>query len=588
MPFRVPHPNLRLELHDLMESTQTTHPEKGIMLKHLLLLLCVLPLVVSSFASDSKPSDTGVPFDLQGFINQQLATGTQRIVVPPGRYRVTPRNREHLVLRGLKDVQIVAEGVELICTETTRALTVTHCTNVAIRGLVIDYDPLPYTQGRITAISTDRQIYDIELFDGYPAAETVRNFKYEVFRPDTRTLRCEDRGLSKIEVVDARHLRLTSPGRHDSHPEQVGDLIVIGSEYTPHGSAAHAVECSHNVNVRLENIDLFASNCFGFIEYDCDGSVYYRCRIDRRSAADDFVKRADPRLRSLDADAYHSKHAIKGPAYLECSARFMGDDCINICGDYHTIMASHDRELRVLAKGNINIQPGDPVELVLYSGERLPDARAIFIQPDGSILEDERAFLSRQNMDAGLKSARGLGKSYTVTLDREVNIPRGGVICSANRIGNGFKVKNCNFGFNRSRGILIKASHGEISGNRMEGCWMSAILVSPEYWWLEAGSSSDLLITGNTITKCTGIPIRIEATGGNGDIAPSGAHRNITVTGNTITDCTMPGILVTSTAGLKIENNPLKLQTDSIEIPGLMRKAGITRPQPVVTINCEK
>ena len=125
----------------------------------------------------------------------------------------------------------------------------------------------------------------------------------------------------------------------------------------------HAVGCDHNVNVRLENIDLFAANCFGFIETDCDGSTYYRCRIDRRSPADDPVKRADPRLRSLDADAYHSTFAGTGPAYLECVARFMGDDCVNICGDYHMIAGSSGQELRVLAKGAMNIQPGDPVEL---------------------------------------------------------------------------------------------------------------------------------------------------------------------------------------------------------------------------------
>ena len=30
---------------------------------------------------------------------------------------------------------------------------------------------------------------------------------------------------------------------------------------------------------------------------------------------------------------------------------------------------------------------------------------------------------------------------------------------------------------------------------------MSAILVTPEYWWLEAGSSSDVIITGNTDSR---------------------------------------------------------------------------------------
>jgi len=554
-------------------------------------LLCVIVWLGATrgFGAPADGAGVGVPFDLQGFIDQQLEAGHSRIVVPPGRYRVTPRNREHLALRGLKDIQIIADGVEMICTETTRALTINRCTNVTLRGLVIDYDPLPFTQGRITGFSADKKIHEIELFDGYPRAEAARAFKYEIFRPDTRTLRCEDHYPRKVEALDSAHLRVTTEGGSANDPEQVGDLIVIGAEYTPHGNAGHAVECDHNSNVRLEQIDLFASNCFGFIETHCDGSIYDRCRIDRRSPESDPVKRASPRLRSLDADAYHSKHAVKGPAYLECTARFMGDDCINICGDYHMIMGSQGKALRVLAKGAMNIQAGDPVELVLYTGLRLSDAQAVSIQPDGSIRDEERAFLAKQHMDAGLKAARGaLTRAYTVTLDREVSIPMGGVICSASRMGNGFTVKGCDFGFNRSRGILIKASRGEISGNRMEGCWMSAILVSPEYWWLEAGSSSDLKITGNTITACKGIPICVEATGGNGDIAPSGAHQNIVIRNNTVKECAMPGILVTSTRGLSVGSNTLDLVENRKAIPGLMRQAGLQELKPVVEINCEK
>lgn len=77
-----------------------------------------------------------------------------------------------------------------------------------------------------------------------------------------------------------------------------------------------------------------------------------------------------------------------------------------------------------------------------------------------------------------------------------------------------------------------------------------SIVVAPEYWWLEAGSSSDLKIMSNTITACKGIPICIEATAGNGDTAPVGAHRNLAIVGNTVTDCPAPGILVCSTSAL--------------------------------------
>ena len=539
--------------------------------------------LVPASALAGGESQNGTPFDLQGCIDQQLQAGSKHIVVPPGRYRVTPKNRQHLVLQNLNDLQIVADGVEMVCTETTRALTISDCTNVTLRGLVIDYDPLPFTQGRITAMSADKRIHEIELFAGYPTAETVGNRKYEIFRPDTRTLRCDTLYPEKVEVVDSRHIRITNPRGHADDTEHVGDPIVIASQYAPHGVASHAILCENDIHVRLENIAVFASDSFGFWEMNCEGTVYYRCRIDRRPPTSDPVQRADPRLRSLNADAFHSTAATKGPSYLECAARFMGDDCINICGDYHMIMSSQGKDLRVVAKHHLNIQPGDPVELVMYDGRRLPDAKAVSVQPAGSIRDEEQAFLAKQHLDPRLKTAHNaLHQAYTITLDRAVEIPMGGVICATSRNGNGFTVKGCDFGFNRSRGILIKASDGEVSSNRMEACWMSAILVAPEYWWLEAGSSSNLKITGNTIIKCGGAAISIEAIAGNGQTAPAGIHRNIAITGNTITVSPLPNIQVVATDGLQIENNTF--QSPTFGKPSRHRPA---TTELVKTENCE-
>ena len=208
------------------------------------------------------------------------------------------------------------------------------------------------------------------------------------------------------------------------------------------------------------------------------------------------VPRAGPRLRSLDADAYHSIGAMKGSSYLGCTARFMGDDAINIHGDYDMIMASEGRELRVLAKGGLNIHADDPVELVSYDGRRLPDARAVAITPAGTIRDDERAFLGRQHLDEGLRTARGaLNHAYT-------------------------------------------------------------------------------------ITTCLGTAINIEAMGGDGQIAPAGAHRDIAIAGNAIAGCPLPAIRVTSTDGLRLEHN-------RVGSPGsgnpATRGAG---KEPVQVINC--
>jgi len=509
--------------------------------------------------AETNSAGRGVAFDLQGFIDQQIQTGKKNIVVPPGSYRVTPRGGQHLTLRNSQGIQIVADGVEMICTETTTALNLSHCTNVTVRGLVIDYDPLPFTQGRITSFASDKKFAEVELFDGYPAAESAINFKLEIFRPDTRTLRCSDRYVKNIEAIDSRHLRINTPDEHSDSPEQVGDLIVIGSEHVLHGSAAHAVTCDQNVKVRLENIDLFTSNCFGFIESDCDGSTYYRCRIDRRSAADDLVKRAAPRLRSLNADAFHSSDAVKGPAYIECVAKFMGDDCVNIHGRYELVIASTGSVLRVVSPGRLSLAVGDPVEFLPFVGERPPDAVVNKIEPDASVTSDEKSFIQKLGIVPGTRESliSGNARFYQVTLDHPTTLPPGSLIAAANRLGDGFLVKGCDFGYNRSRGILIKASHGQVIDNTITESWMAAVLVSPEFYWFEAGSSADVIISNNTIVSCRQPGIEVLAPGGNGRPLASGAHRDITITTNTFSESVWPNIRVTSTSRLVVRGNHL-------------------------------
>ena len=322
--------------------------------------------------------------------------------MPPGKYRVTPKDHQHLLLHRLHDIEIVADGVEMICTQTTRALTIVECRNLSLRGLTIDYDPLPFTQGRITALSADKKTHDIELFKGYPGSESVHAFKYEIFRPDTRTLRCPDYDYT-VQKLDSRHIRVIKKNGGPGDAEQVGDIVVIGAEAAPAGSYPHAVFAERCVGLKLEDIDLYASNCFGFLEEESDGSTYLRCRIDRRPAATDIVHRADPRIRSLNADAFHSIGAANGPSYIGCRARFMGDDGINIHGSYHMVTKAHGNQLRILANGKPP-RAGEPVELFSYEGRRLPDAAVTKIEPEGKINASERDFLRWQKMDYGLRT----------------------------------------------------------------------------------------------------------------------------------------------------------------------------------------
>jgi hypothetical protein len=538
-------------------------------------------------AADEPTRDVGRDFDLQGFIDTALAKGERTVRVPPGRYRVTPRRAQHLVLKGLEDVVIDCTGVEMICTETTRALTIAGCTGLTLRGLTIDYDPLPFTQGRITALSPDKRVHEIELFAGYPPSQAARTNKYEVFRPDTRLLRRDSPELTAVEVTDAAHLRLTKAGGGPSDPEEVGDLVVMAADLAPGGSAAHAVECHGCKNVVLEDVTLYASNCFGFLEHGCEATTYRRCRYDRRPPETDLAAR-EPRLRSGNADAFHSKHARVGPRYLECVARFMGDDAVNICGDYHLVMAVAGASLRVLAKHGMDLEAGDDVELVAYDGRRLPDARVVSIRAAARIGPDEVAWLRAQRMNENLRTNAGgaLSQGYDVELDHAIDLPRGSVIASTRRLGNGFVIDRCTFGFNRSRGILIKASQGTISGCMLEGSQEVGILVAPEWWWLESGSASDLVITGNTIVNCPTPGIVVKAIGGNGRVGPAGGHRNIRIAGNRFENVAFPCILCTSTEGLEIADNRFPSKPDPQATWGSELVPVADRGKPVVTVEC--
>ena len=505
----------------------------------------------------------GRPDDLRAFLASGLAAGEKEIVIPPGRYRVQAEQGNHLVFSGLTGVTLVAEGVELVCTSTVRALWFDGCTDVTLRGLTIDYDPLPFTQGRITAMAEDKSWLEFEVAEGYPLHGLGGPF--QIYDPSSGSLRRGDgRWNEEIESLGSGRFRVgkARPYRFDpaEDGERIGDILVAKSRHGKPGSP-HAVELRGCKGMRLEDVTVHASPSFGFLERHCDGSTYLRCKVDRRAAADDPVRRALPRMRSLNADAFHSKDASRGPAILSCTARFMGDDAVNINGRYHYVRGCSGRELRVImVDPHARLDVGDPVEFIPYAGPRPPDARIVRKRPDpGALSEQEKAFIRGLRMDGNMRTEllEGRARLFTLTLDREISLAAGSAVCCPLRLGSGFAVKDCDFGENRSRGILIKASNGEVSGNRLTNNRMHAILVSPEFWWMEAGMSSGLMIKDNLISGCLETPIEIHARGGNRAFLPAGALRNISIVGNRIEDSAWPLIHVTSAQGLRIEGNVL-------------------------------
>ena len=64
---------------------------------------CVLLSAVSAslVVAAAAGAAAGREFDLQGFVDRALRAGERKVVIPPGTYRVRPRNCQHLELKGL-------------------------------------------------------------------------------------------------------------------------------------------------------------------------------------------------------------------------------------------------------------------------------------------------------------------------------------------------------------------------------------------------------------------------------------------------------------------------------------------------------
>ena len=185
--------------------------------------------------------------DMRTFIDGELAAGKKEIVVPAGRYYTTPQDGTHLQFKNLEDVTVKAYGAELICTQTIAAIRIENCRNLKIEGLVIDYDPLPYTQGKIVSMSDDKMSFEVEIFEGYGDVKNVEwGNRLEIFDQNTRRLKVNTYGGYKLEKISDMKFRLVKPDWARQIPfqnEEVGDIVALSMPSSKH-AGGHGVYCT--------------------------------------------------------------------------------------------------------------------------------------------------------------------------------------------------------------------------------------------------------------------------------------------------------------------------------------------------------
>lgn len=528
-------------------------------MKHLTIILTLLTAALPAFADD-RPELSTLIFDA-------LQAGETTIDIPRGEYALDLPDARPMTFENLKNVEINGNGSHVLCRIPSQIIAVRNCENLAIRGFTFDAAILPFTQGTITAVDTPEGTMrlEVEIHGGYDA-DNLANDRVQIFDPATRQLKKNlwTLGGDKLRRLGDRRWEMTFVREDKNRRISAGDLIVFTTR-PPGPQRTHTIITDSSRGCVFEDITLFFSNCFSFLEHGCHGNRYTRCRLVKNEHD---ATKAVPRLRSGNADALHSKHATLGPTVEDCEFTGHGDDCIAINGNFYLVLSSEENRVRVFERNGhkLLIQPGDPVRFTSYEGEIFPDATVAAITPLTDFdREAVSALLKKFQLHGGNDAIPRYAKVYELTLDKAINVGPGGNVYAVNRVGSGFVARNNRLGHTRARGILIKAADGEITGNTIIGCELGAIIVSPELYWLEAGYSRNLVIEKNTIRDCffhnsrwgdsQPAAISVTATTAQGEIMKAGALANITVRENTITGCPYPAIFITSTDGAVLAKN---------------------------------
>jgi hypothetical protein len=524
-------------------------------------------------------AETGRNLDLQSLVDRTLRDGGHELRLPPGTWRVVApagaAAAATVTVTGAQGFTIDGAGATVLVFSSIRepALLVgSGSERVTLRGFVIDYDPLPFTQGRVTALSPDGASLRFALDDGYPSLWPDQPLTHAYIFEAGPAARWKD-GVPDLypRQIDAdpggRSGMLAMASAVALRGVAVGDRLVLNVRTVP---AIRIGDLA--ADTRIEDVEIRAAPGAAIIAHNVRGENYFRFRLARGPLP---PGAAAERLLSVNADGLHYATARQGPVVEGSEFGFQGDDGINLHGPMLPVLAVQGQRRFVTVRpggdrvGDL-LAAGDPVRLLAPGNFAvLGSAALVRYEPI-----DRPAGIADADLAAAwpsLASGRARPIFYRVTLAGDLAGLRAGAWADLPALAApGFAIRGNVFHDHRARGLRIDASHGLIENNRFERVRMNAIVLGPEYArWREAGWVEDVTVRGNRITdSCTDPALAQPGSYAPGAIAvgmeqetpafglpyPHG-NRAIRIERNEIDGCAVSGIFLNAADGITLAGN---------------------------------
>ena len=479
-----------------------------------------------------------------------------------------------LTLQSVGNIEIDGNGSTLVWNSEICAFYMKDCQNVKFSNFSIDYDPLVYTQGVVEKIEGNSITLKVD--DGYPSDPKFLNNKNGNDGLLWSNIhRRSDGGVlpgaphsyayqTNVQSLGGGRIKLTK--NFVSAPN--GRDLVVGDVISLFHRGPSAITTTGCAKLSFTSVNVYGSPGFGFSESGGDGgNTYKSVKIipgPKPAGA------SENRVRSVNADGMHWGNVKNGPVLDGCTITHGGDDGINIQGFFFHVLAVNGNRLTVSPKWDTPLSVGETVEGYKddgYVAVGTAKITAFAARRDPSKEAEIRKLY--QYYDQTIGDATLL---YDITLDKPLNVAKGDHITSLDRVGSGAVIKNCTFGYNRARGIVVKGRNITIENNTIIGNHLPAIVAQADILWCESGFPVNVTIRNNTITNsanCSDV-----LTQDNQDmigsivvnVAPPTnitgfyncyQNKNILIEGNKINTTQVYGIFAINCDGITIRNNTI-------------------------------
>lgn len=403
-----------------------------------------------------------------------------RLVFEKGTYDLfTNKNDTHLIeIEDANNLVIDGNGAEIIIQDPLMGfMSILKSNNVIVKNLIIDYDPLPFTQGKVVAVHLDSNSFDLKIDEGFPQLDHYMfqkaNRVWGMLMDPEIPGKLKDGapnlfGSKDFTEVEPNVFRIKFQGPRLLKFIEVGDPYV----HIARTNGRTTFKTGNSKNITYLNNTSYTSPAGSYAAFGMEEWNVIGCE----------VKLKPGRLHSANADCFHVNGGKFGPWVENSLFEGYSDDAFNL---------KHARAFIV--------SQNSPTVLLVKPAVKKGDVIKVFNPREGVLIGTytvlENKFLKDVGMqitiDKPIKQKLDVGETKTNDL-----------IYIDSKSNESFVIRNNTFRNARRYGILVQNSYGIIERNMFENLSQSGITLKNGVDWGEGFVANNIVINQNIFNNC--------------------------------------------------------------------------------------